>query len=294
MVNLVDQREWDLMHRDGEFLHLAKDDLFRRWIEAFVPRGSGDCLEIGCFPGRFLAAIGDLGYRLHGIDLAPRTEIELPRWLAAEGYRVGDFVRGDFFAHRFAQRFDVVSSFGFVEHFTNWQDVLGLHAELVAPGGYLVVEAPNMAGLIQRTLRHLFDPEDLARHHTPAMHTDFWAAVAHRLGFEVLFAGPISTFAFWGNLPVQGAKARLADLLRALGPILALRPETGSNVSAGFVGLVARRSSDGISSRDQTVAADLQAIAVEAASHDRQIAEASAMLVKAVDDWCATVDGKRP
>ena len=186
-TNLVRQAEWDAVNNVTAFGPLPADDGFRLWLSRFLPRGPGDCLEIGCFPGRFLAAMGDLGYRLNWIDLTPRTDVELPQWLAAQGYDVGTFARADFTTYPFAQRFQVVSSFGFIEHFTDWHEVLGHHADLVAPDGFLVIEAPNMAGLLQRVLRQLFDKQNLAGHWTPAMHADCWAAVALRLGFEILF-----------------------------------------------------------------------------------------------------------
>ncbi len=285
-TNLVDQDYWDGGYAQAEFSPLAPDHFLRAWINAHVPRGKGDCLEIGCFPGRFLAAFGDLGYRLHGVDLTPRVEA-VPAWLASRGYAVGAFHRADFLTCPLAQRYDVVSSFGFIEHFTNWQEILGRHADLVAPGGFLVIEAPNMAGLVQRSLRRLFDPEDLERHHTPAMHVDAWATIATRLGFEVLHAGPLGTFDIWGTTSGEreGFKFELAVLLDIIKPVLQLREETQGPASAAYLGLIARRIADGPPPGDPERARDLATIAETVAARDRDVGRAAQAIVDRVNAW---------
>ena len=62
-----------------------------------------------------------------------------------------------------------VSSFGFIEHFVNWKEILTQQARLVNNGGYLVVEAPNFYGLIQKMLHWFFDKENYKRHYVPSM-----------------------------------------------------------------------------------------------------------------------------
>ena len=79
-MNLVPQEYWDKGYETLELDIAPKDDTVRRWIELFFSnRGKGRCLEIGCFPGRYLAVFGELGYELNGIDLTPRVESDLPR-----------------------------------------------------------------------------------------------------------------------------------------------------------------------------------------------------------------------
>lgn len=285
MTNLVDQAHWDGGYQEGDFTPLPADDFVRRWIMQHVPKGSGDCLEIGCFPGRYLAVFGDLGYRLHGVDLTPRVEA-MPAWLSAHGYQVGEVHRTDFLATDFGRRYDVVSSFGFIEHFTNWHEVLARHADLVAPGGYLVIESPNMVGLLQRVLRRLFEPEDLGRHHTAAMHLEAWTALARRLGFEIVFAEPIGNFDFWRTAPTEDGMAfELSVLLQAIKPVLQARPETRSPVAAGYLGLVARRVADGPPPGDAARAKDLTQIAMRAAMADRDIDLATQATVDRVRAW---------
>lgn len=284
-TNLVDQTHWDGGYAEGEYTPLPADDFVRTWVNAHVPKGTGDCLEVGCFPGRYLGMFGDLGYRLHGVDLTPRVE-EIAGWLSAAGYQAGSFHRQDFLTCAFDRRFDVVSSFGFIEHFTNWHEVLAGHADLVAPGGYLVIEAPNMAGLVQRVLRRLFEPEDLKRHCTAAMNLDAWSAVVRRLGFDVVYAEPLGNFDFWRMQPGQpGMEFELSVLLQALTPVLRTRGETRSPVSSGYIGLIARRSAEGPPPGDPARTKDLTAIAMRAAMRDRDIDAAAQATIDRVRAW---------
>jgi len=289
--NLVEQEFWDGGYAEAHFSPLAADDFFRVWLQTHVPRGTGDCIEIGCFPGGFLAALGDLGYRLNGIDLTPRVE-EMPNWLAPLGYAIGTFTRGDFETFSPGRRYDVVSSFGFIEHFTTWAEVLARHCDLVAPGGYLVIETPNFSGLTQRVLRQLFDPQDLARHHLPAMHVEAWADVVTLLGFEIVHVGPLGKFHFWRAEAGEGMRFELATLLDVVMPVLATREETSTLSTAGFLGLVARRIKDGPPPHEAARIAELASISEAAAAYDRSIEPAAKELFHRAEAWIKYMNSK--
>lgn len=213
----------------------------RQWIEQWVPSGSGTCLEIGCYPGRYLAVFGELGYRLSGIDLASRVLDRLPEWLVSRGYKIGDFHQEDFaqFYERIEQRFDVVCSFGFIEHFSDWDTVLKMHAKLVKPGGMLVVSVPNFRGRIQRRLRELLDRDNLVRHNLDAMVPGEWADILGPEGFEVQFAGCFGRFDFWSdsNLRLWQRFVRLGVM--ALLPLLRRLPVSESY--SPHCGIIARK-----------------------------------------------------
>jgi SAM-dependent methyltransferase len=126
--NFCEQRLWDDGYVQAELFVAPPDDLIRRWLQKHVPSGQGSCLELGCFPGRYLAVLGELGYEVNGIDLTPRVEQDLKPWLQRQGYRVGEFIRDDVFTHAFRRRYDIVCSFGLIEHFEDWPGLLRRHA----------------------------------------------------------------------------------------------------------------------------------------------------------------------
>ena len=199
-------------------------------------------MELGCFPGRYLVVLAMMGYEVHGIDLTPRIETDLKKWFLANGYRAGDFIRADVTSYVFKQAYDVVCSFGLIEHFTNWQELLKTHAGLVKPGGFLAVSTPNFRGFIQKSLHSALDSQNLSMHNLEAMTPKQWAAIIQPLGFEIISAGYFGGFDFWVGAEERNLLQKgVIRLVRHARPLLAyLLPSKASAYSA-YCGLIARR-----------------------------------------------------
>ncbi len=138
-----------------------------RAISACVGEGRGRrALEIGCFPGRYLWYFNRvLGFSVGGIEYRPAAAARARGMLKAIGVDA-DVRSVDLFdeaGRRALGRWDVVSSFGFVEHFTDVDEVCRLHWELVAPGGTLVIVVPNHSGIYGWLMERL-DPEAAPLH----------------------------------------------------------------------------------------------------------------------------------
>lgn len=239
---LVDQSYWDASYAGMQPAMAPPGDALREWLEGTVPQAHGEqhALEIGCFPGRYLAVLGTLGYTVHGIDLTPAVERMKPAF-AAMGLRTGEFTHADFLRHEPQRRYDLVCSFGFIEHFPNWRGMIERHAELVAPGGLLVLETPNFRGWVQQLLHRLLDATNLRRHHLGAMRPDAWAAQVQARGFEVLGCGYMGSFDFWGDSPPPNFFQRaVLRVLRAITPWLKRRKPGGAALSPYCV-LIARK-----------------------------------------------------
>ena len=155
--SFVSQEHWDAEYADLSPFVAPKGDAIRIWLEGHFASNAGSRLELGCFPGRYLAVFGELGYEVNGIDLTPGVEMALKQWMQAWGYRTGQFVRADVWTYPFNRQFDVVCSFGLIEHFGQWPKLLTRHAELVRPNGFLAVSAPNFRGFVQRFLHRWLD-----------------------------------------------------------------------------------------------------------------------------------------
>ncbi|RYD81645.1 MAG: class I SAM-dependent methyltransferase, partial [Sphingobacteriales bacterium] len=139
-------------------------------IKQYIPETTaGSCIEIGSYPGPFLSTFGDLGYTLNGIDFHPDNAIGLPAWLQSEGYKTNQFLCVDFFEFKPKQQYDVVASFGFIEHFVDYKSVINTHATLVKENGYLIITTPNFKGKIQHWLHRHFDKSNLALHNIKSM-----------------------------------------------------------------------------------------------------------------------------
>jgi L-malate glycosyltransferase len=235
------QERWDQSYESVRFEVAPVGDPIRDWLEKFIPPVPGSCFELGCFPGRYLAVFGERGYELHGIDRTPRITPDLCEWMRKQGYPVGKFTCGDVFTHPFDRQYEVVCSFGLIEHFGHWPELLQIHARLVKPGGLLIVSTPNFRGLYQRKLHQWLDQANLAEHNLDAMQPGRWAELVRPLGFDVTMCGYIGPYDFWvgsGSRP-KWERAILKGL-RMLKPLGRCLPDN-VGLYAPYCGLVARR-----------------------------------------------------
>ncbi len=198
-VNLVKDEFWNETYGRLNLKIAEKNHVVREWFEKSVPKGEGSCIEIGCFPGQFLACFGELGYELNGLDLIPKVKTILPQWLKDCGYNVGTFYNEDFLTFKMREQFNIVASFGFVEHFTNWEEVINSHMKLVKENGYLIISAPNFRGLFQRAFQSLFNKESYKRHNIQAMKPEEWAKIIGESGFKIVSSGYFGHFHYWVN-----------------------------------------------------------------------------------------------
>jgi SAM-dependent methyltransferase len=193
------QSYWDASYDAMPLAYHESSVLFKDLFDRFLPHG-GDCLEIGCYPGSYLIYLGKrFGYTLHGIDATPHVTA-LPAFFASKEVRTGEIIHGDFLAFRPRRTYDVVASFGFVEHFYDLELVLRKHAELVAPGGTLVVSCPNFRR-VQWLLHRALDYRNLKRHVLASMDLRRWRDILDRAGLDVIWDGYYRTIDFWADSP---------------------------------------------------------------------------------------------
>ena len=82
-------------------------------------------LEVGCAPGRWMSFFGgELGLVPSGIEYSPVGVAITEKYLEAMNVRYGNLFVGDFFEIVPQPKYDVVISFGFIEHFDNVVDVV--------------------------------------------------------------------------------------------------------------------------------------------------------------------------
>lgn len=131
-VKLTTQEYWQSNRSSVIFRRQDAGHGIDEFIQKYAPATTnGSAIEIGSFPGPHLATFGDLGYELNRIDFCSDNAIGLPEWLKREGFKTGDFWVCDFFEFNTERQFDVVSSFGFIEHFLNCEEVIAKHVALV-------------------------------------------------------------------------------------------------------------------------------------------------------------------
>jgi 2-polyprenyl-3-methyl-5-hydroxy-6-metoxy-1,4-benzoquinol methylase len=213
------------------------------FIRKYIPRNeNGSVLEIGSYPGPHLATFGDLGYTLSGIDFHPDNIMGLPNWLKSEGYKTGTFLNQDFFDFNSSLKYNVVASFGFIEHFSNYKEIILRHARLVQDGGYLMITTPNFRGGIQKWLHRNYDKENLKLHNLESMRPGEWSEILKQEGFEILYKGHFGGFWFWrGNSKLNGFKKLSIAFIERVIPQLRKIFWFQSPSFSAYCGIVARK-----------------------------------------------------
>ena len=103
-------------------------------------------LEVGAFPGQHLGYVAKrFGYAPTAVDYVDNIDV-LVRNMESNGIDC-HVIKEDFLAWQPDRQYDVVLSHGFVEHFQNYEEVIGKHIDLVAPNGTLFLSVPMTSRL---------------------------------------------------------------------------------------------------------------------------------------------------
>lgn len=126
-------------------------------------------LDIGCGAGTFLAhAAEKTGAQVTGVDFKDLSALP---WMHTVNFRMGTLLEQEFHG----EQFDLITMWHFLEHDYTPRETLARARELLAPGGRLVIEVPNLAsrsfrwfgdrwpGLQAPQHTILFTPETLSR-----------------------------------------------------------------------------------------------------------------------------------
>ena len=242
-VKLTTQEYWQANRESVVFKRQDTGHGIDLFIKQYIPvTGAGSVIEIGSFPGPHLATFGDLGYELNGIDFCADNSTGLPQWLQREGFKTGNFWVSDFFEFTCDRQFDVVCSFGFIEHFLNYDEVIAKHAALVKKGGHLLITTPNFRGGVQYMLHKHFDKENLALHNVESMQPSIWAHQLKELGFEVIYQGYFGSFWFWrGDEKLSFIKRKMLWFIERIVPRIRKLIKADSELWSAYCGIVARK-----------------------------------------------------
>ena len=171
-------------------------------------------LELGCAPGKILAWTAvKLGARVSGLDYSEQGITWSRRLFDTLGAHA-DLRREDVLNTSFPRgSFDLVYSWGLIEHFDDPRPFVRAHIELARSGGLAVIGVPHYGGMYGR-LQASLDPANLALHNLRIMNPDALAALAPQDLTTAVRAYPAGRFSPWLlNLDqrLPGSVARLAN-----------------------------------------------------------------------------------
>lgn len=163
---------WSLPTEAPDHRRLGTRSRFRRQFDAVltsfldgVGREPADVLEVGCAPGLMLARMHGLRsqHRYHGVDYAPAGVAATRDLLGRRGI-LGEIHHADLREFAPPRKYDLVASFGLVEHFPEPGPIFAAHARLCKAGGMVAVTVPNYASPPVKWLIERLDPAALEVH----------------------------------------------------------------------------------------------------------------------------------
>lgn len=199
--HLTDRQFWESFWQSKKNLvfKLKPDYVFGDILAGIVKENnSKTAIELGGFPGyysvyfrKYLKLITTLfDYFIY--------EPIINDLLAANGLKENDIeiIEADLFNYQPQQRYDIVSSFGLIEHFADTKDIISRHISFLKPGGTLFITLPNFRsvnGWVQKT----FDPENYAKHNINCMDIDLLKRTASELGLHHINVRYYGGYSIW-------------------------------------------------------------------------------------------------
>lgn len=165
---------------------VVTDQVFFKDLLKFFPKSPASLLEIGGFPGALVTYFK----KFHDYDVTLLDYIIVKDVIAEvekmNGLKSGDIqtLEADFFEVKPDRQYDVVFSAGFVEHFTDTEDVFKRHVNFLKPSGTLFISVPNfkgISGLVQKTL----DPHNYNVHHIGCMEKSVYQNLCAKYNLKI-------------------------------------------------------------------------------------------------------------
>ena len=199
-------------------------------------------IEIGCAPGKMLAWVaGALKARVTGLDYSEPGIAKCRELFDALGLNV-DLHLQDIFKHQLPPAtFDVVTSFGIIEHFDDPRPVVQKHLDLLKPGGVALITVPNYSG-VYGSLQRWFDAPNMELHNLEIMNAGALTALVDSSDVEAVCVYPFGSMSPWlvsFDKRLPGFAAKLVSLgvnaagllqpltIKALAPMLVLEVKKG-------------------------------------------------------------------
>lgn len=143
---------WEIQLPQRVNMDFSNDYAIADFIIENVPQAWGHsktALEVGCAPGKWMVFLKEeMGYTPHGCEYVHSAVEATRKNLDMNNIHDAKVHEGDFLSYDFGeQKYDLIVSFGFIEHFQNPDVVIHKMKSLLKPNGRLVVGIPNFNGL---------------------------------------------------------------------------------------------------------------------------------------------------
>lgn len=169
--------------------------------------------EIGCGDGKLLKKIADhFNYEPFGIEYSS----EAAKQAKEKGIEI---FQGDAFdrnlLEKYKESFDVVYSYGFVEHIFPPEKALAAHLFLLKKGGYFFIQIPRLKGF-NRLKAKIFRPDLLPLHNLKIMEEEALRALCKKNNVEELYCKNYGTIKLRIPMPKRNIRYYLLKAICAL------------------------------------------------------------------------------
>ncbi|WP_110954068.1 class I SAM-dependent methyltransferase [Anaerosinus massiliensis] len=175
------------------------------------------CVEIGAYPGTYLCYLAKtFGYQPTAIEYSTQCN-HIEELLQFNGINKYEILNQDFFSVKDLQ-FDIVTSFGFIEHFIDYESVIEKQIELIRKDGMLVLSVPflgGMQGIIrQQAYKKEFLDKIYESHNLQAMNLNNLKKILKRKSMEIVFADYVLGTTVWFNWKDDCVRDDRRDFMR--------------------------------------------------------------------------------
>lgn len=193
---ITDKEYWDSYWSNYQYDKITEKVVFDKYIPLLI---KGDSfIEIGGFPGVFATTfykkgIKDVTILDYYINKNIVQNFEKINGLPSETIKC---IESDFFEFSPDKKYDVVFSFGFIEHFEDTEDVISRHIDLLSKNGQLLIIIPNFLGL-NGTIQQNFDKQNFEAHNLKSMEITYLKNIMNKFNFKDLTVDYIGKPMLW-------------------------------------------------------------------------------------------------
>ncbi len=190
---LTNKTHWNNQWKSIKPKFLTEADfhtLFTSVFKKYLPYNPDfTCLEVGCVPGNLLIEFHRIfGYKIYGVDYSDKIGL-FRKNMQVNNIKNYKVYKADILKFKSQLKFDVVSSFGLIEHFVDPSPYIIKMFSLVKKGGYFVIHLPNFRN-IQYLIHLLSDKKLFETHYLEFMDADkLEILVAKICRVKTLYAG---------------------------------------------------------------------------------------------------------
>lgn len=155
-------------------------------------------IEIGCAPGKWLIYLAEhFNYKVEGCEYLESASKKTCDNLKLCGVTNFNIYMCDFLNFNTDNKYDVVLSLGFIEHFIDVDSICKKHADILKPGGILIIGIPKFTGvnrLIAKFLDSFNENKIIPEHNLDIMNLNYFNNLEEKIECKKLFVNTIGGF----------------------------------------------------------------------------------------------------